>query len=102
VYRVAEQVMEKLNIKLTIAGKPYPLSIEREKEERYRRAESDINKIVTEFRGRFRAETYDYLALAAFQIALVNVDMEMSRSLGEEVDELRALDCELQGYLDEV
>lgn len=91
--------MSKLDIKLTIAGKVYPLTIDREKEERYRRAEGDINKIVAEFKGRFRAETEDYLALAALQIALANIDMEMSRSLGEEIDALKDIDRELGDYL---
>lgn len=90
---------DKLNIKLTIAGKSYPLSIERRDEEKYRRAEGEINGLVTEFRGRFRAETEDYLALAAIQIALANVEMEMSRSLGEEIDALKDIDRELDEYL---
>ncbi len=98
-YRADEQMTDKLNIRLTIAGKVYPLSIDREKEERYRRAEADINRIVTEFRGRFRAENEDYLALAALQIALQNLEMEMSRSLGEEIDTLKKIDRELDKYL---
>jgi cell division protein ZapA (FtsZ GTPase activity inhibitor) len=92
-------VAEKLNIHLTIAGKVYPLAIDREKEERYRRAEAEINKIVTEFRGRYRAEREDYLALAALGIALENVETEMSRSLGEEIDALREIDREMDDYL---
>ncbi len=91
---------QKLNIKLTIAGKGYPLSIERENEEKYRRAEAEINDLVTEFRGRFRAETEDYLAMAALQIALANVEMEMSRSLGDEIDALVDIDRQLGSYLD--
>ncbi len=90
---------QKLNIKLTIAGKSYPLSIERDNEEKYRRAEAEINDLVTEFRGRFRAETEDYLAMAALQIALANVEMEMSRSLGDEIDALVDIDRQLDSYL---
>jgi cell division protein ZapA len=92
-------VSDKLNIKLTIAGKSYPLSVERRDEEKYRRAETEINSLVAQFRGRFRAETEDYLALAAVQIALANVEMEMSRSLGEEIDALKVIDRELDEYL---
>jgi cell division protein ZapA len=92
-------VADKLDIKLTIAGKVYPLAIDRDKEERYRRAEAEINKIVTEFRGRYRAEREDYLALAALRIALENVDMEMSRSLGEEIDALKEIDRQLDDYI---
>lgn len=90
----------KLNIKLTIAGKSYPLSIERENEEKYRRAEAEINHLVTEFRTRFRAGDEDYLAMAALQIALANVELEMSRSLGDEIDSLVEIDRRLEEYLD--
>lgn len=90
---------QKFNIRLTIAGKSYPLSIERENEEKYRRAEAEINDLVTEFRGRFRAENEDYLAMAALQIALANVEMEMSRSLGDDIDALVDLDRQLDSYL---
>ncbi len=62
--------MSKFNIRLTIAGKGYPLTIEREAEEKYRRAERQINDLVSKFRGRFRAESEDYLAMAALQIAV--------------------------------
>lgn len=89
----------KLNIRLNIAGKSYPLSIEREKEEKYRRAEKEINDLVTKFRSRFRAESEDYLAMAALQISLANVEFEMSRSLGEDIDALVDIDKELDEYL---
>ena len=90
----------KLNIKLTIAGRSFPLSIERENEEKYRRAEAEINALVSGYRERFKAEDGDYLAMAALQIALANVEMEMSRSLGAEVDELAEIDSRLDEYLD--
>ena len=89
----------KLNIRLNIAGKSYPLSIEREKEEKYRRAEKEINDLVTKFRSRFRAESEDYLAMTALQISLANVELEMSRSLGEDIDALVDIDKELDAYL---
>lgn len=92
----------KLNIRLNIAGRSYPLSIEREKEEKYRRAEKEINDLVTKFRSRFRAESEDYLAMAALQISLANVELEMSRSLGDEIDSLVEVDRELDEYLTSV
>ncbi|MCD7970638.1 MAG: cell division protein ZapA [Alistipes sp.] len=89
---------DKFNIKLTIAGKSYPLTIERDMEEKYRRAEREVNQLVAKFRGRFRAESEDYLAMAALQIAVSNVEMEMSRSLGEELDRLKELDIKLEDH----
>ena len=90
----------KLNIKLNIAGKSYPLSIERDDEEKYRKAEKEINDLVAKFMSRFRAESEDYLAMAALQISLANVEMELSRSLGEDIDRLVELDSELAAYID--
>ncbi len=90
----------KLNIKLNIAGRSYPLSIDREKEEKYRRAEREVNEMVTLFRSRFRAEDQDYLAMAALQIARDKVELEMSRSLGDDIDALVEIDKELASYLD--
>lgn len=91
----------KFNIKLNIAGKSYPLTIDREMEEKYRRAEKEINGLITKFRGKFRAESEDYLAMAALQIAVANVEMEMSRSLGEDMDALVEMERQLEDYLSE-
>lgn len=89
---------DKFEIKLNIAGKSYPLTIERAMEEKYRRAEREVNQLVSTYRGRFRAESQDYLAMAALQIAVSNVEMEMSRSLGEELDTLKELDIKLDDH----
>lgn len=91
--------MDKLNIKLTIAGKAYPMTIDREKEEFYRRAEKEVNELIAVYRNRFRAEPEDYLAMAALQLAVTNVEVERSRSLGEHIDKLAALDKELERYI---
>jgi len=90
---------DKLNIKLKINGKSYPLPIDREQEEFYRRAEKEVNELVSLYKTRYRAEPEDYLAMAALQLAVNNVEMERRRSLGEEIDKLVALDQELERYI---
>ena len=91
---------DKLNIKLKIDGKIYPLPIDREQEEFYRRAEKEVNELVALYKTRYRAEEQkDYLAMAALQLAVNNVEMERRRSLGEEIDKLVALDQELERYI---
>lgn len=90
---------DKLNIKLTIAGNSLPMSIERESEEKYRRAEREINDLVVKFRGKFRADESVYLAMAALQVSLAKVEMELSRSLGDDIDALVEMDKELDSYL---
>lgn len=90
---------QKLNIKLTIAGKSYPLPIDREKEAIYRRAEKEVNALVSMYKTNYRAEPEDYLAMAALSLAVNNVEMELSRSLGEDIDKLVELDKELDHYI---
>ena len=65
---------QKLNIKLTIAGKSYPLKIDREKEAVYRRAEKEVNALVSMYKTSFRAEPEDYLAMAALGLVISIVD----------------------------
>lgn len=89
----------RLRITLNIAGHSYPMTIEREAEEMYRRAEKEINTLMAKFRGKFVGEEDNYLAMAALQIALTNVEMEMSRSLGEDFDKLIEIDKQLDDYL---
>ncbi|MBR3853844.1 MAG: cell division protein ZapA, partial [Tidjanibacter sp.] len=47
---------EFLNINLDIAGKKYPLRIERAKEELYRKAEKEINRWVATIESRYRMD----------------------------------------------
>lgn len=90
---------EKFNIRLNIAGRPFSLAIERHKEEYYRRAEREVNTLVTMYKSRFKASDEDYLAMTATHFAVMAVELQMSRSLGEDIDELVEIDKELDGYL---
>ena len=85
---------DKFNIKLNIAGKSYPLTIERSDEEVYRRAEREINALVKAYKNRFRAQQEDYLSMAALQLAVGSIKQEISQAksagvlaqLGHELD----------------
>lgn len=90
---------QKLRIKLTIAGRTYPLSIEKEKEERYRRAEKEINSLITRFESNYRLEAIDHLAMATLQISVTQIEMEMSRNMESDRDELNKLEKDLDKYL---
>lgn len=89
-----------LHINLKIAGKSYPLNIDSSKEEKYRRAEKEISDLIAKFRANYpRREEQEYLAMSALQLSLRNVEMAMSRSLGEDKDALVEIDSELDKYL---
>ena len=83
--------MQKFNIRLNVAGKSYALGIEREKEEIFRRAEKEVNRLTAAVESQYMADREDYLAVVALQLAVKVVELEASRSLGRDIDELDAL-----------
>ncbi len=94
---------ERFKITLKIAGKVYPnIEIDRSKEERYRRAERELNTVVDLYRKRFRAEDDEYLAMAALQMALNCVELELRGNLDSETEQLRQLEQQMDDYLNEI
>ena len=94
--------MQKFNIKLNIAGKSYALSIEREKEAIFRRAEKEVNRLTAAVESQDMAEREDYLAVVALQLAVRAVELESSRSLGKDIDRLDELDRMLEDHLNKL
>ncbi|MBR2424271.1 MAG: cell division protein ZapA [Tidjanibacter sp.] len=90
---------EFLNINLDIAGKKYPLRIERAKEELYRKAEKEINRWVATIESRYRMDKEGCLAMAALQVALQNVEHATSRNIDDDLAELTAIERTLDDYL---
>lgn len=90
-------------ITLRIAGKSYPLNIERGKEEVYRLAERELNAYLIQIKqNNFRGWTdQDYLAMAALKFAIANVTLRQSRELGsEDLQRLEQLGEEIASRLD--
>lgn len=83
---------DKFDIRLTIASRSYSLNIDRSKEELFRRAEREINRWVATLESQYRSDNEGYLAMVALQLALQNVELNSSRSLGEDIDALKELD----------
>lgn len=48
--------MQKFNIRLNVAGKSYALGIEREKEEIFRRAEKEVNRLTAAVESQYMAD----------------------------------------------
>ena len=71
------------------------MTIPQAEEEKYRKAALDINSM-------FMAEPEDYLAMAALQIAVDKVGLEMARELTEEMDRLQEIGREVDGYLNDL
>lgn len=79
---------DKLNITIRLAGRPpLPLSVEREKEELYRKAEYYVNSLWEKRSGQFAGKTSeDVLAMVAFEFATLYLAMEKNEELLEQLD----------------
>lgn len=90
---------ELLNIHLDIAGRKYPLKIDRSKEELYRKAEKEINRWVATIGSKYRMDTEGCLAMAALQLALQNVERATARNIDDDLERLTRLERDLDAHL---
>ena len=94
--------MAKQSIKLKIAGTFYPFpEVESSQEEIYRHAEREVNRLFAES-AHPSLLPKDRLALAALHLAMENVKLKSSRSLGEDFDRLAEIDRQMGDYLHEI
>lgn len=92
----------KLEIKLKVAGRRYPMKIDASLEEFYRLSERDINRFMTHYM-KDKVDGYndqDYLALVALQLATANRLLLRNREVGDdEMKRLSALSAEIESLL---
>lgn len=92
--------MSEFSIKVTIAGRSYPLTIEREEEENVRRAAKNINEYIKELQDNYAVnDKQDLLAMAALQMST-----QVTSGTAEVENEgfklqLQALEEKLDAYL---
>ena len=91
---------EKLSINIKIDGRVYPLKVDRENEEKYRKAAKIINDIVLQYRQKYlTSDAQDVLAMTAFQFVLKTIELEEKVDQSPLFDELKRLDEDLGDYL---
>ncbi len=92
----------KLEIKLKVAGKRYPMKIDASLEEFYRLSERDVNRYLMNYM-KDKIDGYndqDYLALVALQLATANRLLLRNREVGgDEMQRLAALSAEIEALL---
>ncbi|MEZ4853946.1 cell division protein ZapA [Flavobacterium sp.] len=72
---------EKLNIKISIADRVYPLSIEPNQEEALRAAAKKIEKMITQFEQSYAVrDKQDVLAMCALQFASLTEQKQIDKS----------------------
>jgi cell division protein ZapA len=91
---------DKLSINIKIDGRNYPLKVDREDEEKYRKAAKIINDIVLQYRQKYvTRDTQDVLAMTAIQFVLKSLEMEEQMKNSPLLDDLTKLNEELGDYL---
>lgn len=91
---------DKLSINIKIDGRNYPLKVDREDEEKYRKAARIINDIVLQYRQKYvTRDAQDVLAMTAIQFVLKSIELEEKIESSPLFDDLKKLDEELGDYL---
>jgi len=69
------------NIKLTIAGRPYRMAVNREEEETVRKASEVLNKTIIEYSNSFEyKDSQDLFAMIALQSVANSIRLEDEKS----------------------
>lgn len=91
---------DKLSINININGRVYPLRIDRNEEERIRKAAKMINDIVLEYKKKYvNQDAQDFLAMTAFQFVLKNLELEEQSDESPMVEQVRRMDEQLSEFL---
>lgn len=88
------------HIKLQIAGRYYPLIIDRNEEEKLRKAAMIINEKVSQYQKRYKdKDGQDFLAMAAFQFVLKLIELEDQTSEAPLTAAVEEISQELEEFI---
>lgn len=91
---------EKLSINVNVAERLYPLKIDKDDEEKIRRAAKLINDKVILYKQRYSdKDGQDYLAMAALQFVIKLIECEDKTDTSELISELKDLDVWLGSFI---
>ena len=93
----------KLLLTLEIDGRKYPLRINKDEEEAYRKAAKNLNIRIDQYRARFGGksdlDTQDYVVLTALEMAAENFSLEKRNDTKPFEDTISILVEELDNFL---
>lgn len=93
---------DKLSIRVNVADRYYPLKVERDDEEKIRKAARMINEKVLQYKQRYTdKDVQDFLAMAALQFVIKLEDEEEKLSNDYLPDALRELTQKIESVLQE-
>jgi cell division protein ZapA len=89
-------------IHIRIDGRVYPLNINREDEERYRKAAKIVEETIANFRELFKqSDNQDIMAMTAFQMALNFIGEQQRRDYSQFIDEIKDKNDDIADFLKE-
>lgn len=93
--------MAKLSLKVVVAGRTYPLSVEESEEKRVLKSANDINKAIKLLQDNYAVkDMQDLLAMTALQLA--SKSDNTTKSEGVDVSILKGIEDDLQALSDEL
>lgn len=93
---------KKININVSIAGRPYNLTIDRNDEEDVREAASKVNNAIRDYSNAFEYKDHqDLFAMMALQFATNSIQLENEKSFRDKelVEKLSDLDGLLEKHI---
>jgi cell division protein ZapA len=91
---------DKLLIRLNVVDRYYPLKIDRDEEEKVRKAASMINDKVLQYKQRYAdKDSQDFLAMAALQFIIKHLESEDTTDISPIIGELKGLNDELEEFI---
>ena len=93
---------DKLSIRVNVADRYYPLKVEREDEEKIRRAARMINEKVLQYKQRYTdKDVQDFLAMAALQFVIRLIEEEEKLSSDYLPGAIKELTQKIEAVLEE-
>ena len=91
---------KQLSIRVRIANKSYPLTIDFEEEARVRESASDINAMMIQYREKYSvASDRDLLAMVALHFAVKHAQLTAEHNDNSHWDQLQIIQDELGAFL---
>ena len=92
---------DKLSIRVNVADRYYPLKVERDDEEKIRRAARLINEKVLQYKQRYTdKDVQDFLAMAALQFVIKLTEEEAKHSKDNLPEALKELTKKIDSVLE--
>ena len=93
---------DKLSIRINVADRYYPLKVEREDEEKIRKAARMINEKILQYKQRYSdKDVQDFLAMAALQYVIRLIDEEEKLSKDYLPEAIKELTQKIETALEE-